>query len=113
MLLKLARDKGFERLLKIEKGKNTERISIIRSRHQSSLKLSYAQVCKTDEPLTWGVQSCDGNNNYTVTLVHNTCPQNCLLYCPDCAICVHMFMCNCADAGQQFASIYILSLDLI
>ena len=71
---------------------------MIRSRQQSSLKLSYAQVCKTDEPLTWGVQSCDGNNNYTVTLVHNTCPQHCLLYCPDCAICVHMFMCNCADA---------------
>ena len=98
VLLKLARDKGFERLLKIEKGKNTERISMIRSRHQSSLKLSYAQVCKTDQPLTWEVQSCDGNNNYTVTSVHNTCPQNCLLYCPDCAICVHMFQCNCADA---------------
>ena len=71
---------------------------MIRSRHQSSLKLSYAQVCKTDQPLTWEVQSCDGNNNYTVTSVHNTCPQNCLLYCPDCAICVHMFQCNCADA---------------
>ena len=37
VLLKLVRDKGFERLLKIEKGKNTERISMIRSRHQSSL----------------------------------------------------------------------------
>ena len=29
VLLKLARDKGFERLVKIEKGKNTERINMI------------------------------------------------------------------------------------
>ena len=37
VLLKVARDKGFERLLKIEKGKNTGRISTIRDRHQASL----------------------------------------------------------------------------
>ena len=42
VLLKIARDKGFERLVKIEKGKNTERINMIRMRHQSSLNLSFA-----------------------------------------------------------------------
>ena len=44
VLLKLARDKGFERLIKIEKGKNTERIKLIRARHQQSLKISLADV---------------------------------------------------------------------
>ena len=34
VLRKLARDKGFERLVKIEKGKNTERICIIRLQQQ-------------------------------------------------------------------------------
>lgn len=33
VLLKLARDKGFDRLIKIEKGKSTERISMIHARH--------------------------------------------------------------------------------
>ena len=44
VLLKLARDKGFERLSMIEKGKNTERIRMIKERHQSSLKLCKTQV---------------------------------------------------------------------
>ena len=39
MLLKLVRDKGFERLVKIEKGKNTGRIRMINARHQSSLRV--------------------------------------------------------------------------
>ena len=98
VLLKLARDKGFERLSKIEKGKNTERIRMIKERHQSSLKLCKTQVSETDHPLTWKVQSTDGKNSYSVTLVQDTCPENCLLCCPECNICVHMFMCNCADA---------------
>ena len=33
VLLKLARDKGFERLVKMEKGKYTERISMIKAQH--------------------------------------------------------------------------------
>ena len=94
VLLKLARDKGFERLVKIENGKNTKRISMIRARHQSSLKLSYAQVSETEQPSTW---VCDGKNKY-LSLVHNTCPHNCSISCAECNICVHMFMCNCADA---------------
>ena len=33
-----------------------------------------------------------------MTQVHTICPHKCLLYCPECSICVHMFICNCADA---------------
>ena len=99
VLLKLARDEGIERLVKIEKGKNTKRISMIRAWYQSSLKLSYAQVSETEQPSTWEVQSCDGKNKYFVSLVHITCPHNCSISCAECNICVHMFMCNCADAS--------------
>ena len=70
VLLKLARDKGFERLVKLEKGKNTERI---RTRHQSSFHLSYAHVHETEKPSTWEVTS---QRNYTVTQVHTICPHS-------------------------------------
>ena len=37
--MKLARDKGYERLVKLEKGKNSDRIHQIRVRHNESLKI--------------------------------------------------------------------------
>ena len=43
VLLKLVRDKRYEHLVKIEKGKSTEKLSIIKARHQSSLKLPYTR----------------------------------------------------------------------
>ena len=98
VLLKLARDKGFERLVKMEKGKNTERINMIRTRHQSSLKLSFSQVHNTNQASTWEVVSSETTNMYSVTLIQSTCPHNCSIRCSECNICVHMFICNCADA---------------
>ena len=46
ILLKFARDKGYEHLVKIEKGKNTDNLSMIKLRHQSSLKLPYTHIRK-------------------------------------------------------------------
>ena len=40
VLLRLARDKAFDRLVKLEKGKNTSRLSVIHARHKASLELS-------------------------------------------------------------------------
>ena len=101
VLLKLTRDKGFERLVKMERGKNTERTNMIKVRHQSSLKLSFSQVRindARDQVVTWEVQSCETKNRYSLMLVHNNCPHNCSIRCPECNICVHMFSCNCADS---------------
>lgn len=39
--------------------------------------------------------SNDGTLTYTVSLLSNTCSQQC---CCDCDICVHNYTCNCADA---------------
>ena len=94
----MARNKGFERLVKIGKGKNTARIRMIKERHQSSLRLSPTQVCKTEQSFTGLVQSSNETSTYSVTLLNKVCPQNCAMLCPDCNICVHMYMCNCADA---------------
>ena len=40
LLLKIARDKGFECLIKLEKGNVSHRISCIYQRHKSSVELS-------------------------------------------------------------------------
>ena len=97
VLLKLARDKGFDRLIKIEKGKNTARINMIRERHQSSLKLCAALVNETEQNSSWEVTSRDRTSTYTVSLLNNTCPQQCEIRCYDCDICVHIQLCRCID----------------
>ncbi len=40
VLLRLARDKTFDRLVKLEKGKNTSRLSVTHARHKASLELT-------------------------------------------------------------------------
>lgn len=44
MLLKIARDKGFERLVKLEKGKQSVQITMIKECHKSSSELSLDQT---------------------------------------------------------------------
>jgi hypothetical protein len=56
VLLKVARDKAFDRLIKIEKGKTTSRINIIHQRHKESLKLALSLV-NTLSDTEWLVQS--------------------------------------------------------
>ena len=98
VLLKLARDKGFERLVKLEKGKNTERINMIRMRHKNSLNLPVSAVHTTDNPDTWAVDSSETGTVYSVTQLNKTCPYKCSTRCNECEICVHMFICSCPDA---------------
>jgi len=98
ILMKLARDKGFERLVKLEKGKNSERIHHIRVRHQESLKMSVSLITEMEEYLTWEAHSADGKNIYHISQLNKLCPYNCSISCADCHICIHMFSCNCPDA---------------
>ena len=100
VLMKLARDKGFERLVKLEKGKTSGRITTIRKRHDTSLKLSINAVKEIDNT-TWMVQSSDGAQYHTITWDQHKCPINCCLICIDCNICVHCYTCNCPDALIQ------------
>lgn len=97
ILLRFTRYKAFQRLIKIEKGKITEKII---ARHQRSLMLSTTQVSEIEEDSsTWKVLSSDNTNTYSVSQINKTCPHKCSMQCPDCTIpvCVHMFSCNCAD----------------
>ncbi len=95
ILLKLARDKGFERIAKMEKGKISERITQIRIRHK---KLPFTSIKPTTAYCTWEVHSVDGKNTYIVAHINEVCPYNCAITCSDFRICLHMYSCDCTDA---------------
>lgn len=98
-LLKYVRDKTFDRLIKLTKGKVTTRINIIQERHLRSLTLSTGSV-KAEGPNTWTVLGEDGRSSYKVSKLLDACNerQNCQLKCQECNICVHMYVCNCPDS---------------
>ena len=98
ILLKVNRDKIFEHLTKIEKGKYYHRVVEINKRHKAavSMRSSGGAVIQRDET-NWEVPSeKDGSMNYTVQLVNKSC--KCQLRCTNCKACIHMYTCLCMDA---------------
>lgn len=97
VLMKYERDKAFQRLIKVERGKTTGRLATIFKRHLASEKLALSSVTPIDGN-TWRVRSSDEQREYIVVKELEECDQNCALRCDKCKICVHMYCCNCADA---------------
>ena len=98
-LMKIARDKAFERFNKEEKGKNTHRVCEINKRHKSAEELKKIKdhsVTALDNS-TWRVQSQTTNTQYIVQQHNRSCVYKCKLLCSTCAICPHMYSCTCLD----------------
>ena len=92
ILLRLSRDKTFERIAKLHKGKNTHRISELNKRHRASSELEPEKV--SDEK--WMV--CSQNTpNKTYSIVQELKSCKCFLRCGFCDVCVHMYTCTCMD----------------
>ena len=101
MLLKYARDKLFDRLIKMEKGKNTSRLQTITKRHKSSLELPTSLVSPSSEQSVWNVKSATTVDNYTVKLEQDKCQYNCFMRCSSCSVCIHQYSCTCMDSLLQ------------
>ena len=97
-LLKIARDKVFEQLTKLEKGKFTYRVSEINKRHKEAQRMeSLMELVHAVDDNTWSIPSArDGSVKYTIKQTTETC--DCKLRCSTCATCVHMYTCSCMDA---------------
>ena len=101
MLLRFARDKLFDCLQKLERGKNTSRLQLIANRHKSGLNMSTNLVSInkfSTESLKWEVKSTTSSDTYNVTQENKNCPYTCLLKCRLCSVCVHQFSCTCLDS---------------
>ena len=98
ILLKISRDKVFEQLIKLEKGKYTHRVSEINKRHKSISTLEpLSENIQAIDDLSWNVSSArDGSITYVVKIVKETC--TCNLRCSMCGACVHMYTCTCIDS---------------
>ena len=98
ILLKIARDKVFGRVIKTQKGKMTYRLSEINKRHQVAEKiaLSEGQLSSLSNT-SWKVLSTSSKQSqYTVTKVM-TQSCSCSLLCSSCGVCVHSYVCTCMD----------------
>ena len=97
-LQKYARDMGFDRLIKITKGKMTYRMNVITQRHHQSLTLPVSSVESLGNG-KWKVLSENGKT-YQVTQTAPSCPDMglCNMACTECHVCIHTFQCTCPDS---------------
>ncbi|XP_050506518.1 uncharacterized protein LOC126884577 isoform X1 [Diabrotica virgifera virgifera] len=93
-IMKFVKDKLFERLIVIHKGKVSTKINELRKRHVTSQSLDLSKVIKSDNG--WLVPSNSRNEMYTIQKVKENCP--CRLVCEDCEACLHCYTCTCLDS---------------
>ena len=96
-LLKIARDKAFERFRKLETGKSTHRICEINKRHKAAEKIESTQITTISSGSEWKVESQSKSGTYyTVKKTQASC--QCKLICNHCGVCTHLYSCTCLDA---------------
>ena len=99
-LLKFVRDKSFDRIIAMTKGKSTHKLNLIHERHCRSRLMNTYNVNCEEEGLKWKVKSKDGRYTYTISKHAHSCTENtCRLKCFECdnPLCVQQYTCNCPD----------------
>ena len=92
-LLKIARDKAYEQLIKAEKGKITAKSRESLKRHEKGVALTVSVKNKN----IWEVLSSDVPGKSYIVQKTSSEPCSCSLKCPLCGACVHTFSCTCMD----------------
>lgn len=97
-ILKFVRDKIFERLIVVHKGKVCTKISDLRQRHKTSEMLDISKVVAID--VGWMVPSVSNNEIYIVEEMQSQC--TCKLKCDECGVCIHRYTCTCLDCSIKW-----------
>ncbi|GFY77282.1 uncharacterized protein TNIN_85641 [Trichonephila inaurata madagascariensis] len=97
-LMKFVRDRVFDRLISLEKGKISSKISQLRKRHKVGQHLTSLCIQNNEE---WSVSSTRGKDIYIVKR-KVTCSKECTLMCRECNHCLHNFTCTCIDNAVQW-----------
>ena len=91
ILLKVARDKAYERLIKVAKRKNGKKVQDIAKRH-----VLVVNTLPQETAGGWMIPSQSvKDRTYFVAAATDTC--SCLLNCCHCGCCPHMYQCSCVD----------------
>lgn len=91
ILLRIARDKVFERLIKVEKHSHCKKMREINKRHVVLLE---EMPTTTDDGWFVPSQSSPGRQYFVVT-ARDSCSR--ILHCSACGCCPHMYQCSCVD----------------
>lgn len=97
-IMKFIRDKIFERLIVLYKGKVCTKLSDLRQRHEKSVTMDLNKVVQSDE--SWLVPSASSKEIYIVEEVNSSC--TCRLLCNECSACIHKFSCSCLDCSIKW-----------
>lgn len=94
-IMQITKQKLFDRLTVLEKGKVTTKVKELRTRHKKSMSLNTCLIVKNDDE-SWEVASANNTEIYTVRLVNPDCC--CRIVCRHCSSCIHKYSCTCIDA---------------
>ncbi|KAL1514048.1 hypothetical protein ABEB36_003371 [Hypothenemus hampei] len=98
-LMTFVRDKLFDRLIVLNKGKISSKLATIRSRHKTSLEMSLNLIVSVENG--WQVASSNCNELYLIQEVDINC--KCQLICTGCGdVCLHHYSCTCIDAAIKW-----------
>ena len=99
ILLRIAIDKAFDQLQKLEKGKLTHRICDINKRHKTALSFVSLAVIEVVNNNCYSISSQSRPGViYSIERKENTTPCTCRLKCSYCYACPHIYTCTCLDA---------------
>ncbi|XP_050514453.1 uncharacterized protein LOC126889821 [Diabrotica virgifera virgifera] len=93
ILIKLIKDKLFERLITLNKGKISSKLRELRKRHKTSLNLDMDTIVMSE--MGWEIPSSSTNDIYLVQKNKPSC--DCQLVCDLCQSCLHSYSCTCLD----------------
>lgn len=94
-LIRYNRDRIFERLIKLTKGKKSHKINLIDSRHKNSLQLATSNLTKISNET---FQYSHNGHTYDIQIVSECCSKEvCKLWCVECGFCCHVYKCTCTD----------------
>ncbi|GBN01390.1 hypothetical protein AVEN_110443-1 [Araneus ventricosus] len=97
-LIEYIKDKGHQRIIKLQRGKVSFQVRKILIRHKLSLSLNPDSVLQEsdDSFIVKGERA-----NYNVELIKENCPEVCRIRCNECSACIHKIKCSCMDSVQN------------
>lgn len=98
-LMRFLRNRIVDRLIMIEKGKISTKLKYLRNRHRNSLEFD---TTITKHGNGWNVLSETKKQVYLVEKSNKSCPPLCTLMCNECNVCIHKYICTCADSAIKW-----------
>ncbi|CAH1383825.1 unnamed protein product, partial [Tenebrio molitor] len=99
-IMRFVKDKLFDRIISLNKGKISSKIRDLRKRHQTSVNLDVNLIIEFNGG--WNVFSSSNKVRDIYQIQKNVEQCDCLLICSDCKICIHKYSCSCLDSSIRW-----------